>query len=477
MEKTRYRPVQRTEPRVAAPGLAALGLAMLGLAMLGLAGCGGQGAPQPEEWRQWRGPGGLGVSAETGLPHAWGGDGTNIRWRVDVPGLGNSSPIVSNGRVVLTSAVEDPENPANLVRLALAYDLETGNQLWRTTLDSTPKETIHFLSTHAAATPAADDEHLFVYFGSFLAKLDQDGRKVWIKDVDPKFVNGTRYGVGSSPLLVGGLVVLFQDQETANRLDDTGWLAAFDQETGEMRWRHTWTDTCCAYSTPLAYDDGEILQVLVPFSGRVVSYEVATGESLWSQSYRIHQIVPSLALSGDLLCVTGGGHRVNGTACMRLVGRGRETVAEVLWETPRLAASMSSPVLYKDRLYVLTQNGILVQYQPDTGEINWKNRLSRGHCHASLVAGDDKVYAVSNRGPVAVVAAEDEYRLLSENTYEGGLSATPAIAGGCLLFRSKRSLYCVAEGEGPQEGPGIGPAKEPAEDLEADPEEEPAEEA
>ncbi|MCH9651011.1 MAG: PQQ-binding-like beta-propeller repeat protein [Deltaproteobacteria bacterium] len=418
-----------------------LGLCLSAILLLA-ASCSPELQPLPE-WNQFRGPTGLGISAEVNLPETWNIDGTNVRWVTDLQGLGNSSPIVSQGRVFLTAASDDPEAPKNALREVFAYDLETGVLQWKIPLESTPKEKVHFLSTLAPATPVADENHLWVYIGSHLAKLDHEGQVLWKKEVDPDYWRTTRYGVGSSPVLVAGLVVLFQDQESS-RLKDRGWLAAFDQDTGEEKWRHEWTHTCCSYATPLVYDDGEILQILVPFSGEVASYVAETGERLWSHPYKIHQIVPSLALEGDLLCATGGGHSVNGTACLRLTGSGRDTTAETLWTTPRLPATMASPVLYNGRLYVLTQKGVLVQYDPETGAIQWQQRLSRGMCQSSLVAGDDKIYAVSRRGPVAVVAAQDELQLIAENMLDGGLNSTPAIADGCLLLRAKKRLFCVA---------------------------------
>ncbi|MCH9651010.1 MAG: PQQ-binding-like beta-propeller repeat protein [Deltaproteobacteria bacterium] len=405
-------------------------------------GCGTEDSQKSADWAQWRGATGLGISDLENLPEEWNIDGTNIRWSIEVPGEGNSSPIVRGGSVFLTSARENPKKPQQKIREILAFDLTDGSLQWRTPLHSTPKEKIHYLSSYAAATPAATESHIFVYFGSFLAKLTLEGELVWRQEVDPTYHRTARYGAASSPVLVDDMVVLFQDIESTKN-NDTGWLAAFDQETGEERWRHEWTETCCAYSTPLVYDDGEIVQLLVAFSGHIESFVAATGESLWSQTYEIHQLVPSIALEGDLLCVTGGGHRINGTACMRLVGQGRETKIELLWQTPRLAASTSSPLLYRGRLYVLTQKGILVQYEPVSGKIHWQQRLPRGHCSSSLIAGDGKVYATSSRGPTSVVAAEDEYRLIADNLLERGLSASAAVSEECLLFRSKKQLFCI----------------------------------
>lgn len=415
--------------------------AAVSASVLALGACDGD-EPPPREWSQFRGPAGLGISDERSLPEVWAED-ENVRWRAAVPGLGSSAPVVSAGQVFVTTATADPEAEDHLVREMISFDLASGLPLWRKALQSTPRERIHRHNSPASATPVADGQHVFAYFGSFLAKVARDGTVVWIREVDDNYRASTRYGLGTSPVLAGGLVILFQDQESSSRFEDVGWLAAYDQETGEERWRQEWENTCCSYTTPLVYDDGELLQVLVPFSGEVASYEVATGERLWSQSYKIHQIVPSLVLEGDILCATGGGHRVNGTACMRLHGKGRQTKPELLWQTPRLASSMPSPVLYQGRLYVLTAKGILVVYEPETGKILWQTRLGKGPVIASLVAGDGKIYATNSRGTVFVVAAEDEYRLISENVLEGGLRATPAIADGCLLLRTKRSLFCV----------------------------------
>ncbi len=424
---------------------------VLALVLLGtvLAGCEQSPAALEGEWRQWRGPGGSGISTETGLPETWTAEGTGIRWQESIPGSGNSSPIVSGGRVFLTTTYGQPDDRArraerrkHLYYVAMGLDLESGEELWRTEIYAGRRGTKHWLTTYAAPTPVTDGTTLFAYFGRVLAALDFDGTVLWQVEVEPDHLTHLRYGVASSPLVVDDLVVLAQDREAGDS-EEPGWIAAFDKATGELRWRDEWRNTCCSYTTPLVVDQGRRKLLLNSSSGEVVAYDLSTGERLWSQIHGTVQPVPSMVASEGLLVVPGGIHQKT-TATMRLPAAGSAKPAEVLWKTVEGVPELSSPVLYQGILFVVTDGGVMTAYDPATGERHWRRRVGGGPYRASLVAGDGKVYAINDRGETAVVAAEPEFRLLAENKLpSGGVSASPAIAGGYLLIRTTDALYCL----------------------------------
>jgi outer membrane protein assembly factor BamB len=427
------------------------------------------------------------VSTEAPLPSTWSLGGDNVRWRTEVPGVGNSQPVVADGRVFVTYAYRegadpfepeaeeseiDPEaeswsqeddaeapppdpRPADAERVkwraAMAIDLETGDVLWQMPLFEAPTERKHRLNTIAAPTPVTDGRNLWVYFGSVLAKLDLDGEVLWQREIDAGYGELTRYGAASSPVLTERDVIVVQDKEWA-RTEDVGWIAAFSKETGEPRWRTEWEHTCCSYSTPLVVDRGAGEEIVFAHSGAVVSYSARDGESLWSQPVEILQMVATPVLrtreprARDLLAVAGGAHNVKRTILFELQGAGRDTRAELLWDDPRFAPQNSSPVLYRDRLFTVNDAGVLTARELAGGDVIWNHRLARGKNRASLVAGDGKVYVQSSSGVVSVVAAEDDgsARILAENTLgDDGSNASPAIAGGCLLLRTARHLTCV----------------------------------
>jgi outer membrane protein assembly factor BamB len=423
----------------------AVGLALCALGAVTL-GC--RNEPEPGAWPQWRGPDSSGISAELQLPVTWSTDSSNVRWQVAIPGAGNSSPIVSGGRVFLTTASGDADDASaqqerNLLRrLVLGLDFATGKVLWQTEILADVPGPKHWMNTHAAPTPVTDGKHLFVYFGSVLASLDLDGNLAWQTEVEPGYNRHTRYGAASSPVLSGQAIILTRDLETEGD-QDVGWLAAFDKASGAELWRQEWSDTCCSYSTPILVRRTSGTELLFAHSGKVSGYDAGTGEPLWSHAYPMTQVVPSPVIENDVLCVTGGGNRMRGTTCLRLTGEGPETRVESLWQISRHAAKTSSPILTGGMLFVAAENGVLTNYDAVTGEVFWQQRLANRNLRSSLVAGDGKVYVTDSGGLTSVVAAAPTFELLAENRLDDGRNSSAAIAGGCLLIRTASRLFCI----------------------------------
>jgi len=402
-------------------------------------------------WPQWRGPSGLGVSSEEDLPISWSNTGPSVLWKAEVPGMGNSSPIVSGNQVVLTSAYPVDGPGKELWRVVLAYDREVGEELWETKIFSGPREHVHRQNTQAAPTAVADGEHYFAYFGSELVKLDRRGAIVWQETIDPSFAEFSHYGAASSPVLTNDAVIVTQDRERPST-PDLGWIAAYDKETGQRLWRSEWNDTCCSYSTPLVVERGGQSEIIFAHSGFVRGYDASNGETLWTAEYPIGQLVSSPMIDGDLLGVSGGAHRTRYTRFFRLVGSGKQTHAEVLWESPRYAPQVSSPVLYNGLVFSVTNKGIMACVDATTGRLWWKRRLKRGHNPVSLVAGDGKVYVVAETGWTKVVKATQAFRPLAENNLDEPMSnASPAIVDGSLLIRTRQHLFRI-RGEAAPEG-------------------------
>lgn len=423
------------------------------------AGCGGG---TPADWPQFRGPAGLGIADTKTLPSTWGKGSSNIRWNTEVPGRGNSSPVVADGRIYLTSVLAQRDGEAGdgaaetgapertVERVVVAVDLATGELLWQTPVFAAPRLKGHRFNTDAAPTPVTDGESVYAYFGSHLARVSRDGKLVWVKEVDPTYESYVRYGVASSPILVGKAVVVVQDREEAYN-EDLGWMAAYDSATGDEIWRKQWDDTCCSYSTPLLWRrPGAGEELVFAYSGAVVGHDPKTGERLWRHEYNMWQFVGGLAAQGDVLCVLGGAHNNKGNLCIRVTGPSRGATIEQLWYERRRAPETSSAVLYGGRLYAVTEGGVMSCYDALSGKLHWAEDLEPGRgFRASLVAGDGKVYAHPTWGPTAVIdATTDEHRIVAWNDLEdGGNNATPAIAGGCLLLRTADRLYCIEKEE------------------------------
>lgn len=441
-------PETRFRPRLTPPLRSACFLVVALAATL--SGC----APEPEpidEWRRYRGVNGQGVSADAPLPATWSEESDNIRFKTWTPGAANSSPVASGGRVFLTTVYGAPDNhwdaawqAPQLQRVVMALDLESGEMLWQTSLFTGGKGKVHHTNTRASPTPVTDGEHVFVNFDNILAALDIEGNVLWQKDIDPDYYTHAHYGVSSSPILVGDTLVLQQDREESTD-QDVGWIAAFDKKTGERLWRDEWTYTCCSYTTPILLDRGDGASELVMSSSKtMVAFDPATGERLWEAEHPSIQPVPSLLTDGDLLVAPGGIHET-GLVVYRLTGSGAETKLEVLWQTHRAVPQIPTPLFYEGRLFTLKDNGVVTAYEAETGTKIWAGRASPGNYWPSLVAGDGKLYATNQYGVVSVIdARSDTFDLMAENAIADGVhGATPAIAGGCLLLRTKNHLYCI----------------------------------
>ncbi len=408
--------------------------------------------PQPD-WGRWRGPNGQGVSTESGLPATWSEDSPNIRWKTWTPGAGNSSPIVSHGKVFITTAYGESEDDwvqtwerEKLHRVVLALDLKTGEILWQTSVLFGAKGKVHHTNTRATPSPATDGRLVFVNFDGYLVALDFDGAIAWKQDIDPDYYLHSHYGVSTSPILVGNKVILMQDREEGES-EDLGWLGAFDSATGEPLWRKEWDHTCCSYTTPIVLErGGPAAEVVMSTSKEVWAFDSETGERLWTLEHETVQPIPSLVVSGDLLFVPGGIHDRD-MVMYRLAGSGESTTAERLWESGRGVPEIPTPVFYEGKLYILLDNGALRAYDPETGQVLWGGRTSPGHYWPSLIAGDGKIYATNQHGMMSVVAAQDQgFHLVAENKVaEGTKGATPSIADGCILLRTQNHLYCIED--------------------------------
>lgn len=410
------------------------------LAMVFLQGCGRAPETEGPSWERFRGPGGSAVSEEANLPLHWGEDGSGIRWSIEVnPGV--SSPIVTRSQVILSAEKIDGDETTLEM---LSVDLETGEELWRTDVFRRKRENFSLRSvvnSSAGPTPATDGEHVYAYFGTHLAALDLEGNLIWLQHIDPKYLDEIRYGAGSSVVLSEDKVFVLRDREAS----PVGWLAAYDKKTGERVWRRQWKDTCCSYTTPLILEHEGGTELIVAQAQHIVSFDADTGERIWRQPQNMNQPVASPVLVGDLLCSATGAHGVKNAACWQVDPQRRPRKrAKELWNARKGVGSMSSPVLYNDIFFSITDKGVLYSFDPRTGKPHWVNRLAAGPYVASLIAGDGKVYAFSSRGVASVVAASAEFELLAENKLpHDTILASPAVAGGCLLVRSESHLMCV----------------------------------
>lgn len=396
-----------------------------------------------EDWPQFRGPGGLGVSQATTLPTRWSDD-EDVIWKTEIPGPGASSPVIYGNRLFLTYFTgygvdrRTPGDINDLKRHVLSVDSKSGGILWKrevkTTLPET--ETPRFLG-YTSSTPAVDAERVYCFFGkSGVVALDHAGKQLWKTSVGER-THG--WGSASSPMLYRNLVIV-------NAFVECGQLVALDRATGKEVWRAG--ELKESWNTPLLVrlPNGKS-ELVVAIAGKILGFDPDTGKSLWSCSGHRWYIVPSLvAHEGVVYCLSGKG--VEATKAVRAGGRGDVTSTHVLW-TARKGTNVPSPVYHRGHLYFAHEvAGIAYCLNAATGDVVYEKRLPRlGGIYASPVMGAGKLYYVSRGGGTAVLAAKPEYELLAHNRLEGDrrANASPAISGQRLFLRLDRFLYCIGQ--------------------------------
>jgi outer membrane protein assembly factor BamB len=392
-------------------------------------------------WPQFRGPGGLGVSEEQGLPAEWSSS-QNIVWKTPLPGPGGSSPIVWGDRVYVTCysgygvSMEQPGEMSNLVRHLLAIDRRSGEVLWDRTvpaaLPEQPFGGFQALHGYASSTPATDGERIYVFFGrTGVLAFDTQGQELWRTEVGTRTHN---WGSATSPVLHGDLVIV-------NASVESGSLVALQRQDGRVVWRAG--EIRAAWNTPLLLEGGAGPELVVSVQGRLLGFDPAAGQQLWQAAGIQDYVCPSVvAFDGAVFAI--GGRNKPGLA-VKSGGRGE---VSALWTIDK-GSNVSSPVYYKGHLYWAHEGqGIVYCVDAASGTLVYEQRLNPGpgRIYASAVAADDKIYYVSRENGTYVVAAGPSYRLLAHNRLEDDPSTcngSPAICEGQLLLRSNQYLYCI----------------------------------
>jgi outer membrane protein assembly factor BamB len=413
--------------------------------------------PEERYWARWRGPYATGVSETANPPLEWS-ETRNIRWKVEVPGRGSSSPVVWEDRVFIQTAVpvgvtgpesheprggKEPRDPHRFVVMAL--DRRDGSVIWeQVATEATPHEASHNDNgTWASNSPVTDGEHLFAYFESFgIYAYDLDGNLIWKKDLGDKRQR-SQFGEGSTPALHGDRLVIVWDH-----LGGQSFVVVLDKNTGEEIWRQN-RDEIDTWATPLVVEQNGRPQVIVPAMEKMRSYDLETGEIVWESEGLTMNAIPS-PVYADGVMIAMSGFRGNDLKAVRLAdAKGDITGSEaVLWELDRDTPYVPSPVLYKGIVYFLkTNSGILSAFDAETGKPHYQlQRLENvPNVFSSPVAAQDRLYFTGREGTTLVIRAGPNYEVLAENQLDDGFDASPAIVDGEIYLRGYRYLYCIAE--------------------------------
>jgi outer membrane protein assembly factor BamB len=432
-------------------------------------------ANEDQHWPNWRGPDTNGVARSERAPVQWSEE-QNIRWKVAVPGVGSSTPIVWGDTLYVTTAIEtdrlpegaaaepepapEPEaeggrggrggrgggaaKPKKIHEFAvLALDRKDGSVKWQTKVAETvPHESIHSTNTQASASPITDGQHIIAFFGSRgLHCLDMAGKLVWSKDLG-KMQTRNEFGEGASPALYKDTIVVVWDHEGAD------FIAAYDKATGEEKWKKE-RDEITAWATPLIVPVGDRMQVIATATNATRSYDLATGELVWWLGGMTSNCIPTPILHDGVAYIMSG-FRGAALQAIRLAdAKGDLTESKaVLWRHAQETSYVPSGVLTDGHIYFLRNNsGVLSCLDAATGEVKYSGQKLTDVrlVYSSLTAVGENVYVPSREGVTVVFKAGPEYAEVGVNALDDTFDASPVIVDGDLYLRGWKHLYCIAE--------------------------------
>ena len=479
-------------------------IALLFIACLTLTNAPGASGASTEEWSQFRGPNGSGVSPTTGLPVEFGPN-KNVVWKAPLP-PGHSSPVLTRNRIFVTA-----HNGAKL--LVIGLDRQSGKILWQREVPRLREGRLQNVNGPASPSPVTDGSNVFAFFQDFgLISYDANGKERWRLSLGPF---NMFYGFGASPILVDDKIILPVDQD-----NPSSYLVAVDKNSGRVRWKVERPVVISGYSTPIVYQPPQgPKQIVVPESFQLSAYSVEDGKRVWwvrglacemksiashdseylyingwgfpqnQPGQQIKTIPFAEALprydkdgdqqiakseitgaepmdkmlkaafeafdmnrdeklnSGDWEVFRGMMASENGLLAIKLGGQGDQTANAIRWRYQKPVPQVPSTLLYKGVLYMINDSGILLSFDPSNGNVIKQGRLHGAidKYFSSPVAADDKVFLIGEAGAVSVLKAAGEWEVLAVNELDDECFATPAIADGRIYIRTRSALYCFGK--------------------------------
>ncbi len=460
-----------------------------------------------DEWPQFRGPNGTGVSETKGLPTEFGPN-KNVVWKTELP-PGHSSPVLTRDRIFVTAHNKDQ-------LLVICLDRETGKILWQKQVPRTLQGRLQNVNGPASPTPVTDGTNVYAFFqDAGIVSFDRDGKERWKLPLGPFNIF---YGFGASPILVDDKIILPVDQD-----NPSSYMVAVDKDTGRVRWKIERPVVISGYSTPTVYQPPKgPKQIIVPESFQLSAYSVADGKRVWWVRGLACEMKSIASYDPQYLYINGWcfpqnqpGQQVktvafeeglkaydkdkdqliakteikatetptqmdkmlgaafeafdldrneklntkewevframmaaeNGLLAIKLGGEGDQTANAIRWHYQKPVPQVPSTLLYQGVLYMINDSGILLTFDPATGNVIKQGRLHGAidKYFSSPVAADDKVFLIGQGGQVSVLKAAGDWQVLAVNELDDECFATPAIADGRIYIRTRSALYAFGK--------------------------------
>jgi outer membrane protein assembly factor BamB len=407
-----------------------------------------------ENWPQWRGPAGNGVSSEEGLPIAWSEE-SGVAWKVAIPEWGTSTPAVWGDAIFLTTQQDDK-------LLVLRLNKRDGSVVWTRQVGTSDTvreaekrsgQKFHQLHNNASPSPVTDGELVVVHFGDGeLAAYDFRGERLWQHNLQADYGRYTVWwGHANSPILFGDLVISVCMQDSligleAAKSQATSYLVAHHKRTGKEVWKTmrmtgAEAEQGDSYTTPILFRTPSRLEMLVMGANQLDAYDPSSGKQFWS----LPGIVGGRTITGPTaahgLVYATQGMRGNLLA-VKVDDDGELDPKAVVWKHSENTSDTCCPVVWDGLLFTISDNGIVQALDAHSGKLYWKQRIA-GNYKASPVAAEARIYFTNLKGTTTVISASTRFEKLAENQLEDEFTASPSISDGRMYLRGRKHLYCL----------------------------------
>jgi len=422
------------------------------------------------QWSSFRGYMSNGVLDNANLPESFDPvKMDNIRWKIEIPGLGLSSPVIWDNKLFITTAISGadkagfkpglygdiaPVNDSSVHEWKVyCYNKNTGKLIWeKTSFTGVPKMKRHPKSTHANTSVATDGKHVVAFFGSEgLYCYDMDGKLLWNKSfgvLKSVFfaVKSAEWEFASSPIIYNGVVVIQCD------VLENSFVAAYDARTGKELWKTT-RDEYPGWCTPNIYKNGDKTCIALNGYKLRAGYDFETGKEIWRMTGGGDIQIPTPVVGNDMIYFNSAHGPYSPVLAIKTSATGDITLKEketsnefVQWSIPRGGSYMHTLLLYKNHLYNVNWNGTIVCLNPLTGKEIYTAKLGKSKSFiASPVASDGRVYIVDEEGTVFIIQDGDTFKLLSEIPLNDICLTAPAITDNMIYFRTQKYLFAVGK--------------------------------
>lgn len=407
-----------------------------------------QSAPAAN-WPSWRGGvDGSGATADRSLPLQWSRT-QNVKWHVELPEPGNSTPVVWGDRVFVTQPLAKEKK-----RTLMCFNRKDGTLLWQKAVDYADAERTHQANPYCSASPVTDGERVVVSYGSAGTYCyDMSGKELWRRDFGKQ---DHIWGYSTSPVIHGNLCYIYRGPDKAAE------LLALDKKTGKTVWsfkepawetgdrvdgfRGKSDGVVGTFSTPILVKSGGREELVMSFPQQLIAFNPRTGAKLWSCD-GLNPLIYTSPIESQGIVVAMGGYFGNSIA-VKSGGKG-DVTPQRLWQHVRGKGGIGTGVIKGDHIYYYASGNVATCLELKTGNVLWEERLkvpgAKSDTWASMLLVGDLIYMPNQSGDVAILKASPKFEQLGANTV-GELSNSSLVAAdGEILFRTHKGLWCFKD--------------------------------